>query len=1025
MNTDTDSKRNPCKYKDTNLLQVDGNISAISSSGDPEDISICETVYDTDDEIDPQPIPANLSPIPNQNVVPGQPLRFDVNLPIDGRSSFLPLCLMMNCRSVCNKINNLKEMIYQIGPDIILASETWERDKQRLHDILNSRQFKVASCYRKNKSPGGGCAIIYNENRFRVTDPELVIPDNIEAVWSVLTPGVGCGQGLKVKRIAVGSIYVSPRSKYKTETIEHIIETIHLLRANYDNEINFLIGGDFNRLDITDILECYGGLKQIISVPTRKSATLEIALTDLHSFFHPPTTLPPLQVDTDKKGKDSDHDIVLLAPKSNAQYKVERRKKTIKTRPIPESQLLNFEKDLANYPWDVVFEGKSPDEQAWVFHSFLRSQLDRYFPEKCTKISNLDRKWMSPTLKQLHRKMQREYHHHRKSEKYKILKSKFKTMKRKAVKAFYSEFVSELKLSDPGKWYAMAKKIGAVDQMNEGEVKVESLSALNNLQCAEKIAEHFAAISNEYSPVDNSQLPCYLPAPPPPQVEEYDVYKRLNRIKKTRSTLPLDIPDKLRQECSPLLAGPLTTIINNCLIKSEYPADWKLEWITPAPKITHPKVIKDLRKISCTSDYSKVFEGFLKDWLMEDVSRNIDIGQFGGQGGIGTEHMIVCLLDRILQLLDRNPDRSAVVMTSLDWSAAFDRQDPTLAIKKFIQLGVRPSLIPLLANYLTDRQMKVKFNGEMSEFLSLVGGGPQGTLIGQIEYLIQSNDNADIVPPEDRFKYIDDLSVLQLVCMSGLLTDYNFHEHVASDIGIDEQFLPPDSYNTQDSLNFISNWTTENLMQLNEAKCNYMTFSRSDAKFATRLSINNINLEKKSVTKLLGVWVSEDLSWSRNCTEICIKAYSRLSMLTKLKYVGVSFEDLIDIYILYIRSVTEYCSVAFHSSLTQAQSDKLERIQRTCLKVILGDMFISYSAALEMCGLETLHSRREKRCENFSLKCVKHHKNQRLFPLNTRKHGLEQNSREMFVVNWARTESYRQSAIPYCQRLLNKLYRTK
>jgi hypothetical protein len=72
---------------------------------------------------------------------------------------------------------------------------------------------------------------------------------------------------------------------------------------------------------------------------------------------------------------------------------------------------------------------------------------------------------------------------------------------------------------------------------------------------------------------------------------------------------------------------------------------------------------------------------------MEDVSGNIDIGQFGGQPGIGTEHMIVCLVDRILKLLDRNSDRSAVIMTSLDWSAAFDRQDPTIAIQKFIKLG--------------------------------------------------------------------------------------------------------------------------------------------------------------------------------------------------------------------------------------------------------------------------------------------------------------------------------------------------
>ena len=249
--------------------------------------------------------------------------------------------------------------------------------------------------------------------------------------------------------------------------------------------------------------------------------------------------------------------------------------------------------------------------------------------------------------------------------------------------------------------------------------------------------------------------------------------------------------------------------------------------------------------------------------------------------------MIVCLLDRILKILDRHPDRSAIIMICLDWKAAFDRQDPTLAILKFIQLGVRPSLIPLLASYLTDRQMKVKFNGEMSECLGLIGGSPQGTLLGQIEYLVQSNDNADIVSPEDRFKYIDDLSVLQIVCLTGLLTDYNFHEHVASDIGLEEQFLPPDSNPAQTNLNFISNWTNENMMRLNEGKCNYMTFSRSETKFATRLSINDVYLEKIPVTKILGVWLDEDASWARNCKEICIKAYSRMSLLTKLRYLGV------------------------------------------------------------------------------------------------------------------------------------------
>ena len=69
----------------------------------------------------------------------------------------------------------------------------------------------------------------------------------------------------------------------------------------------------------------------------------------------------------------------------------------------------------------------------------------------------------------------------------------------------------------------MAKKIGSFDQMNQGEIKVESLLNFNNIQCAQKIASHFAAISNEYSPIDTNQLPSYLPALPPPQVEEHQV----------------------------------------------------------------------------------------------------------------------------------------------------------------------------------------------------------------------------------------------------------------------------------------------------------------------------------------------------------------------------------------------------------------------------------------------------------------------------------------------------------------------
>ena len=133
-------------------------------------------------------------------------------------------------------------------------------------------------------------------------------------------------------------------------------------------------------------------------------------------------------------------------------------------------------------------------------------------------------------------------------------------------------------------------------------------------------------------------------------------------------------------------------------------------------------------------------------------------------------------------------------------------------------------------------------------------------------------------------------------------------------------------------------------------------------------------------------------------------------------------EDLLDIYILFIRSITEYCAVLFHSSLTQQQSNKLEAIQKTCLKVIYGESYTDYETALQTSGLEKLSERRLRRCLDFSLKCLNNSKMSKKFPKNPNFCESLRFS-EMFTVNFANTTSYQQSAIPFCQRLLNRHFR--
>ena len=172
------------------------------------------------------------------------------------------------------------------------------------------------------------------------------------------------------------------------------------------------------------------------------------------------------------------------------------------------------------------------------------------------------------------------------------------------------------------------------------------------------------------------------------------------------------------------------------------------------------------------------------------------------------------------------------------------------------------------------------------------------------------------------------------------------------------------------------------------------------------------------MTKIVGVWLEERRGWAKNTAEICRSAYAKLSLLTKLKYAGVCTKDLLETYTLFIRSRAEYVSVAFHSSLTKKQEKAIERIQSTCLKVILGEKYKNYEDALKVTGLDTLKQRREEKCLAFSLKCLKHPELKRLFPRNEKVYTLR--NKEDFKVNFAYTEDYRKSAIPYCQTLLNQ-----
>ena len=213
----------------------------------------------------------------------------------------------------------------------------------------------------------------------------------------------------KIKNIAVCSYYYTTGTK-KSEFLDHITDAINIISAKYGHGTHFILAGDTNRLNLNPILNLSSSFKQVVSIPTRRNpdAILDTIVTTLAEYYEQPKTLPPLDNDSTKVGKPSDHLTVHMKPLSSF---VQRTKhvKSVTFRPLTESGLEMFGNWIVTQNWDSVTKAITAHEKAEILQNMLMSKIDCYLPEKTLKISSEDKPWFSQKLKKLDRKMKREY----------------------------------------------------------------------------------------------------------------------------------------------------------------------------------------------------------------------------------------------------------------------------------------------------------------------------------------------------------------------------------------------------------------------------------------------------------------------------------------------------------------------------------------------------------------------------------------------------------------------------------------
>ena len=368
----------------------------------------------------------------------------------------------------------------------------------------------------------------------------------------------------------------------------------------------------------------------------------------------------------------------------------------------------------------------------------------------------------------------------------------------------------------------------------------------------------------------------------------------------------------------------------------------------------------------------------------------MDFRQYGGSKGNSVAHYMIELINFILYNQD-SKDATSVLACFIDFSKAFNRQDHSILVTRLSNMGVPSWLLKLVISFLMDRKMILKYKNEKSDMRSLPGGGPQGTLLGLFLFLIlindlgfenQQQDLAEIITvkhdnekmKEIHLKYVDDLTVAESISMkSQLLYQSNdsrpqpdtFHERTG-------HYINPQDSKVHQMIRKTEEYCEQNKMKINYKKTKLMVFNPGFARdFLPRFTFNGDELEVVEETKLLGIVLRSDLSWSSNTDYMVKRANRKLWCLKRLKRLGATSKDLIDVYNKQIRSLLEFSATLWHPNLTETDRMKIERVQKSALRIILSQNYKSYNSALLSLKTDSLFARRENLCKKFALKSVK------------------------------------------------------
>jgi hypothetical protein len=577
---------------------------------------------------------------------------------------------------------------------------------------------------------------------------------------------------------------------------------------------------------------------------------------------------------------------------------------------------------------------------------------------------------------------------------YKVLRNRINRIRKSLRKQYYLDKVDKLKHENPANWWKMIKLISGLQspEMNLFDHMTFSGENVDITLLPNVINGFLSDMTSSVEPLYFSRLKeirSRLPVTTPNEfiVGVDEIFNQLSHVHIRKAVGPDGIPNKILRDLADIIAGPVASIINSSIRQGVVPFQWKLSRINPLAKTFPPvSVENDIRPIAITNTLAKISERFVSKFFNEHFEDHLDDNQFGSTSSRSTTEALIHTMHDLF-LASEKPG-NIIRLLFVDFRKAFDLINHNVLMDKFCSYNFPDHVTVWSLDFLYNRSQFVKLGSLVSDTVMVNAGTAQGTVSGPNNFKMLIND---LKFSTGYMKYVDDTTV------------YTF----SGDVG---------DMSLQVAADDLVKWSRTNGLVINESKTKEMViyfgrkFNREND--IPHTVINNKVIDRVNSFKLLGVYISSDLSWDFHVDYMIKKVVKRMFCIRTLVHSGVGHEDIVHVYCSVIRSVLEYACPVWHPGLTKKLSKEIESIQKRCLKLVFP--MLSYSQALNEAKLDRLDVRREAITKQmFNKMKAPNHVLHSLLPPE-RQLDFDFRSSYLYSIPLSKKMRYGRDIVPYC-----------